>query len=205
MLDVVPPSEFIEAFVAGCEVHLARALISTQYTGYFGQVIPPRLFGVLRHLDLVARLHEPLCALAGVDRPPNVAIGLHAALLVVQDLAPERQRALSRLWAENFRCTAQAELLPAAALSHLMSLDLPAWRPGLIAIAQSIERDSTYPHLALGILPGIPAELARDILPRWLSASRSWRLPWIERAFAENYRVRIDDKLREHAFATRRL
>ena len=31
------------------------------------------------------------------------------------------------------------------------------------------------------------------------------RLPWVERAFAETYHTRIDDKLREQAFAIRRL
>lgn len=204
MLDVVPPAEFLAAFLAGCRLQLNRALAVVRYAGSSTEIVPPQVFPVLRRIDLVDKLRSELCALAGVDRPPILAIGLHASVLIIRDLAPADRRRVSRVWAEHFQHTAQAELVPAEDLSRLMSYDLSAWRSALIAYAQSIEQTLTYPHLALGILPGIPAELARDVLPAWLNAGKTWRLPWIRRGFAENYRARIDDELRERAFASRR-
>lgn len=205
MIDVVPPPRFLAAFIHGCRLQIHRALIASSYKNSYTDIVPPQLFPVLRHLDLVDHLRGELLALAGVDRPPTREIGLHAAVLVSRDLGPGDQSRLSRLWAEHHRNTAQAEHLPAAELSHLMSLDIQAWRDALVAHASQLADTPRYPHLVLGILQGIPVALVRDVLPLWLKATQNWRLPWVERAFAETYHTRIDDKLREQAFAIRRL
>lgn len=204
-LDVVPPPDFLAVFREGCRLQIHHALIAVNYEHSFTNIVPPQLFPVLRKLDLVAPLCDALRALAGVDRPPNREIGLHAALLVTPGLNQTEQRRLSRLWVEHYPHTAQPEHLPAAELSHLISREPAAWREALGAHAGRLAYSPDYPHLALGVLQGIPAALAREVLPLWLNATRTWRLPWIEREFANSYRTRIDDRLREEAFASRRI
>lgn len=205
VLDVVPPAHFLAVFREGCRRQIHNALIAINYQHSYANIVPPQLFPVLRRLDLVDPLRDALRALAGVDRPPNRALGLHAALLVVSGLEQTEQRRLSLLWAEHHPYTAQPEHLPAAELSHLISLDATAWREALVAHAERLADSPDYPHLALGVLQGIPIALAHEVLPRWLNSTQNWRLPWIERAFADSYRARIDDRLREQAFASRRL